>query len=441
MTDILNQHNLPIKLSLPITAQLEITDYCNFRCRHCYLLDSCNRKQSKEDYNKVMRTAELLAENKVFNVILTGGEPLSRPRLLKDLICYLTNHNVNVGVNTNLSLLTPEILDTFEKYKIRSILVSCPSGIKSEYEQLTGLESGFEKFEANIKALAESELRFSVNMVVTKENKNSIIQTAEFLKSCGVNSFAATPMSLNPLYPRQDLLLSYDEIKRMLADLVHIEKEIGMSIDVMEALPHCAIPEQLIRDGYYFTNRKCQAGITVIAVSKNGDVRPCTHNVDSYGNLLQDDLREIWKRMEKWRDLSLIPEKCKQCSLLARCHGGCRVNAKTYTGQWDGEDVWMQHPVTASIEKILGASPQLTIDTVIRASKGLKHRDEGNGYTLVCVRNPRQVALVSNEVYRLLCVIGQEPLSLGQALGITTITPELKKILRHLIERQIIEFV
>ena len=146
MDNILNQHLLPTKLSLPITAQLEITDNCNFRCRHCYLLDSCNRKQSKEDYNIVMRTAELLAENKVFNIILTGGEPLSRPRLLKELICYLTSHNVNVGVNTNLSLLTPDILESFEKHKIRSILVSCPSGKKSEYEQLTGFKNGFENF-------------------------------------------------------------------------------------------------------------------------------------------------------------------------------------------------------------------------------------------------------------------------------------------------------
>ena len=32
--------------------------------------------------------------------------------------------------------------------------------------------------------------------------------------------------------------------------------------------------------------------------------------------------------MDKWKSGSLLPEKCRQCSLLQRCGGGCRMEAK-----------------------------------------------------------------------------------------------------------------
>ena len=113
-----------------------------------------------------------------------------------------------------------------------------------------------------------------------------------------------------------------------------------MKVDILEALPKCVFQEEILKGKHHFLNRKCQAGRTVIAVSCNGDVRPCAHNPYPYGNLLKEDLRDIWKKMDDWRSTKYIPEECKGCTWLHRCNGGCRTSAKVFNGDWDKKDMW-----------------------------------------------------------------------------------------------------
>jgi radical SAM protein with 4Fe4S-binding SPASM domain len=77
----------------------------------------------------------------------------------------------------------------------------------------------------------------------------------------------------------------------------------------------------------------------------NGDVRPCTNSTVVYGNILNDELKNIWKKMSDWRTEKYVPEKCKKCTWLNRCLGGCRTNAKTFSGTWDGQDIWTAKPL------------------------------------------------------------------------------------------------
>lgn len=430
------------KLRLPLTAQLELTYECNYRCQHCYLLDSERNDQKAESPDeKVMEIARRLVGAGVFNVILTGGEPLTRPDLLKRLIGYLDSQRVNVMVNTNLSLLTEDMLQCFLEHHVRNILVSCPSGLPGEYNEITKTHSA-KVFERKLRMLSASGQRYSINMVVNQLNKHSVIATAMFVKSCGCHNFGATPMALNPLYPRKDLLLSKEEVRQLLTDLKWIHEELGMNIDVMEALPKCAIPDEMVRDDIYFTKRKCQAGITVCAVSPDGDVRPCTHNTRSYGNILDTPLEDIWDSMREWRDMSLVPAGCKKCKLLARCQGGCRINALTMHGRMDADDIWTQHDHECPMVKVpevkdLSAEMELAVTPA-----GLRVRPEKDGMFMVCGSNGRQAAYVSGEVVKLLDLIqeaGKMSVSEIAALGDMKPTDnQVQEILRHLTGRRIL---
>ena len=327
-------------LSLPLTAQLEITDFCNHRCVHCYNLDSevQNRPSRKVSDETVLACAQKLIDNKIFSVIVTGGEPLIKKELAKKVITLLKENDTRVALNTNLTLADDDFIQFLKDQKV-GVLTSCPSGENNSFAKLVGIDN-YKVFESKVKKLVDAGVKCTVNMVVTKDNLHEVRLTAEKMKALGCKSFAATPMGLNVEYPRLDLLLSVEEVRKVVADLLWIEENLKMKVDILEALPKCVFQEETLKGKHHFLNRKCQAGRTVIAVSCNGDVRPCAHNPYSYGNLLEEDLRDIWKKMDEWRSTKYIPEECKDCTWLHRCNGGCRTSAKVFNGDWDKKDMW-----------------------------------------------------------------------------------------------------
>ena len=391
-----------------------------------------------------MKIAQILAEEQVYNIILTGGEPFTRPELLMNLTSYLSSKGCNVNINSNITLLTEKLIENFIETDIRNILVSCPSGYSDEYNTITKTKA-FEVFGKKLCMLNEAGIHNSVNMVVNRLNKDSVRMTAEFVKSCGSTRFGATPMSLNPLYPRKDLLLTNEEVRELLYTLKNINDELGMDIDVMEALPKCAIPKEFVTDGLFFTKRKCQAGLSTAAISSNGNVRPCTHNPKSYGNILETPLREIWKSMASWRDTTYIPEDCMKCSLLSNCHGGCRINALTLNGNLKSNDIWMTHKISQEEITWQQFVSKLKPETKVRLLRvEWKFRKETDDYTLIFGRNGRQIAMVNDEVLALMDNIGNNAMSVAEIAAMGDANPDdknLHKVLNYLISRRIMTIV
>lgn len=365
-------------LSLPLTAQLEVTDFCNHRCIHCYNLDSeiKNRPMRKVDDNTVLACAQKLIDNKIFSVIVTGGEPLLKKELTKKVIRLLKENNTKVNLNTNLTLVDDDFINFLKKQSV-GVLTSCPSGVAGSFSRLVGVDN-YGLFERNVKKLVAAGVRFTVNMVVTKDNLHEVRTTAEEMKALGCKSFAATPMGLNVEYPRLDLLLSVEEVRSVITDLLWIEENLKMKVDILEALPKCVFPEEVLKGKHSFLNRKCQAGRTVIAVSCNGDVRPCAHNPSSYGNILDEELRDIWQKMSDWRSMTYVPEECRSCSWLNRCNGGCRTSAKVFNGDWNKKDMWCTGKLTTRPPTYRKQKIELKPQTRLQVVEGVRLRQEGD---------------------------------------------------------------
>lgn len=370
-------------LSLPLTAQLEVTDFCNHRCIHCYNLDSeiKNRPVRKIDDETVLACAKKLIDNQIFSVIVTGGEPLLKKELTKNVIRLLKANNTRVSLNTNLTLVDDDFISFLKEQNV-GVLTSCPSGVAGSFAKLVGIDN-YSVFEANITKLVAAGVRFTVNMVVTKDNLQEVRITAEKMKALGCKSFAATPMGLNVEYPRLDLLLSVEEVQRVISDLLGIEETLKMRVDVLEALPKCVFPDEVLKGKHAFLNRKCQAGRTVIAVSCNGDVRPCAHNPYSYGNLLEEDLYDIWQKMSDWRSMQYVPEECKDCAWLNRCNGGCRTSAKVFNGGWDTKDMWCTGKVTTPLPSQKKQPMDLNPEARLKMTENIRIRPEGEDAYLI----------------------------------------------------------
>lgn len=177
-------------LTRPLTAQLEVTDRCNLRCRHCYHLEFDSKCKSRDLPDaQVMLMAEKIAEAGVFSMVITGGEPLVRKNLTKCLIKYFKDCNMHVSLNTNLLLLDQETLEYVMSCHLDGMLISCPSLNVDTYRFMTG-GGNLTRFLQNTELVIANKQHFAINMVVNRHNFHDIRETAKGCADLGVERFA-----------------------------------------------------------------------------------------------------------------------------------------------------------------------------------------------------------------------------------------------------------
>lgn len=430
-------------LAKPVMAQFELTHLCNHKCLHCYCIDSDNISQPVEQIpdETIMSVAKEIAKAEIFNVVITGGEPLLKKDLTKNVIQYLQDHNVQVGLNSNIILLNDEILNFITEHKV-NLLTSCPSSINEKFNYMVGAND-FDFFCERLKKVYEIGAHCTVNMVVTKDNVHEVKTTARFLKQLGCYSFSATPMFLNMDYPKKELLLSKEEVQGVVTDLLWVEKELEMRIDILESLPKCVFPSEIRNGTHSFLNRKCQAGRTVVGISPNGDVRPCSTNTITYGNILKEDIRDIWGRMEMWRSTAYFPDKCNDCSWIDRCNAGCRINSKAYFGQWNSPEIWcvgpIKEPPVSDFEFY-----NLTGDTKIKNNNNYCYRKEYDNIFVLYIKDDESFLMVNKELMEFIESLQKLKFSTIKDLAIACDVPaneeNFLKTINLLINKKILEY-
>ncbi|MCP4608745.1 MAG: radical SAM protein [Planctomycetes bacterium] len=429
--------------SLPTSLQLEITDKCNLKCPHCFNYDTCSyQKNDSKDlkFFEMDKIAQIIVEDKMFSVVLTGGEPLTKPDLLFRLLSYFKNNDISTSINTNLLLLNQSIVDKLLKLEAGGLLVSCPSSDPKMYNKMTG-GGDYSIFKRKLKLLVNSGLSFSVNMVVNKNNINQIKTTAIELKEMGIKSFGATPMGLVPGNSQYKNVLDQAEIISLVNDLLWIKHELSLHVDIFTSLPKCSFPEEIYGKKLSFLNRSCQAGKSAITVSNNGDIRPCSHSSEVYGNILEEPFKDIYAKMENWRALKNIPDECSKCKVLSKCLGGCRVAAKATFGDCKSKDIWMGKPfINNPFFQDQSDMKKINYDAVIALSGKFKFRKEEKAY-LVCAGN-RTTSLVNEELFEFLTYLNKKGKikvkHLADDISINVKDDNFNRILELLLHKKII---
>ena len=70
----------------------------------------------------------------------------------------------------------------------------------------------------------------------------------------------------------------------------------------------------------------CTAGDTLLTVMENGDLVPCRRMPIVVGNLLKDNMYDLYKNNKILKELrkNIIPDDCKHCEHSEMCHGGLK---------------------------------------------------------------------------------------------------------------------
>ena len=311
----------------PVDVQIEITERCNHRCRHCYNTYANTNACSNKDLSlaDIKHIANCLINSDVLSVTLTGGEPFLNLPVLLEAIKLFYEKGIYISINTNLTYVPDEAIDCLLKYPRVKILTTLFSYDRERHDYICGEVGGYDKTIENIRRLVQAGVHVSVNMVLCLDNIQDIYQTGKLVAELGCDAFCGTRVSA-PLWNKEyRSAITNEQLRDSIDKLVAVKRDFGIDIDVLGCYPKCAI---LGSAAHSFFGRRCMAGKTTVTIGSNCGVRPCSHSSTEYGNLKESSLEKIWWQMYDWRDDRYVPQKCKECKLFRICSGGCRVDAE-----------------------------------------------------------------------------------------------------------------
>ena len=316
-------------------AYLEVTNWCNLRCIHCY-------KKAGESLNEEMSTQEWfsiideLKELGVMTVAVTGGEPFMREDIF-DILEYAVTQCIGVNIFTNGTLITEEVVHALKSINPEKIMVSI-DGTKQPHEKIRG-KNTFDKTVKGIHLLTENGVKVRSNTVIYTENVNDLESVIQLLLDLGVQEMILDRLINTGRGKEFEHLIPPLEIGEVVAQKCKTfeEKapqrfELKFTGDTVEG-----------ETPYSF----CGIGTSMVTVKANGDVALCPvlgSPECTAGNVKDSSIKELWEKSEifqPFRDCNLDDMVCKTCSYSGECRGGCKARAFQHYGKVCMPDPWM----------------------------------------------------------------------------------------------------
>jgi radical SAM protein with 4Fe4S-binding SPASM domain len=366
-------------------------------------------KRNNLSGDSLISLARKLNEIGIFYVTITGGEPFLRPTELRQFIDALVERGIRIMINSNATLVTPEVAEWLTTYPIEIFLASIVSHNPKQHDKISNHIGAHAKTVTGIRNLQNQGIPVALNMVATQLNYKEVYATGKWaFETLGIHDFSATPIC--PSLPEHlPLALDRDEIVNVLNQLLSLRKELGTRVDILEVLPVCLLQEDDGNDlAGILSTRMCTAGNTTMTVGSEGQVRVCSYDNQSYGNILTENFEDIWNRMIPWRNNSLLPQDCKDCSILDTCGGGCRVSSKIRTGSYCSVEPLAKGTVHERRRNLVQIQSTIDPEARFRVTNDISFREE-NGEKFLAVANSRYFVILNAAGLSLLEELSRHP--------------------------------
>ncbi|MBR1691357.1 MAG: radical SAM protein [Lachnospiraceae bacterium] len=302
-TDFCEYENLDIEIDL------DITNVCNLRCKHCCVsASSADNDLSENDMRNVVD--KVVAVNPR-TIVISGGEPLMR-KDFKDIISRLRkNFRGQLGLMTNATLVNDEMA-AFIASSFDNVSVSLDGVDEDSCSKIRG-KGVFELSVAGIKRMQRYGLKkISASMVLTKY---TIQYKDRFIYLCRKLNIEPCLRALSYVgrAKNNEAELSYEEIIHMCPDDGDVEYEFAFDVPIR-------------------TLFRCGAAYRQFQIDSMGNIYPCQalmYKELLLGNVLGvDDLnRYIRQRLfvsrSEYKTLeTLFPYNyhgCKKCNKSVFC--------------------------------------------------------------------------------------------------------------------------
>jgi heme b synthase len=348
---------------LPRLVFWEVTAGCNLKCIHCRAQALPGRLPDELTTEEAFRFIEHLRAFASPIVVLSGGEPLYRPDIF-DIASFASGKGLKVALATNATLVTPEIARRIKEAGISRVSVSLDGATSSTHDTFRAVAGSFERAIKGFMNIKDTGVDLQINTTVTKHNVNElpeILDLAIGLGACALHIFMLVPTGCG-LTIKDEQMLPAVEYERVLEWFYEKSKEVNINLKATCAPHYFRIMRQKrgghaaghsVRGGMEAITKGCLAGSGVFFVSYKGDVFPCGYLPVYCGNVLKENIKDIWEESEvfaRLREPGMLKGKCGMCEYRVIC-AGCRARAYSEEGDYLAEE-----PYCIYVPKVKGAS-------------------------------------------------------------------------------------
>lgn len=381
------------RLSAPVMINLELTSGCNLNCRYCYNFwrEDGGGRIERMSRERMRRLVDMIVADGVFHVVLTGGEPFLNFEVLVEALALLHEAGISTSVNSNLTLADERKVGRLREVGLDHVLTSLHSADPEVSDAVAGRQGAHAQTVRGIRQARAAGLRVSANMIVSDRNQDHVLPTARLCADLGVQRIFGTRLvpSVNVEDPAGwEFHLGRKAARRVLDDLIEARDELGIAVGTLISYPLCLLGDL---DRYAdFVGRGCpaQRGNRMV-INADGEAHACTHESHSYGNVFDEGISGVFRRMHAWHDGSYINGGCSACAYVGVCRSGCRMAAQAYTKAMDGpdplsgrpEDIRTPYRMTPAAK----ASPPIDPQETFRVPDSIRFRRE-DGFWVVNIR-------------------------------------------------------
>lgn len=302
-----------LKNRTPLSAGIELLSQCNFRCVHCY--EAVEREDNSYlNTKRILSIIDECVELGVLSLYFTGGEAMLR-KDFKEIYRYCRKKGILIGILSNGTSLTPDIIELFLEYAPMMIDISLYGASEDTYKKVTKTIGAFEIVQKNLKLLSKNAIPFNLKTVLLKDNYFELEQMKEIAKKYNVPFRFYTdirPLNCGDKSP-QDYMLPEEciiEIEKNDVALKEFymsmnEEQIGMSCRKKENKKYLC---KIAQNGFFIT----YDGIL------HGCVRERLHGYD----LKEGSLKEGWNKFLPEHYIYPSEEynyECAKCDIIKYC--------------------------------------------------------------------------------------------------------------------------
>ncbi len=167
---------------LPFRGNLDITYRCNNNCLHCWLRipPSAHEKKHELSTDEIKRIIDTSRKLGCREWAISGGEPMLRPDF-SEIFDYITKNSCSYSLNTNGTLITPEIAALMKRKG--SKMISLYGATAEIHDHITRNPGSFKATLEGFRLLQEVGADFIVQIVPMKDNYHQLEKMILLAKS------------------------------------------------------------------------------------------------------------------------------------------------------------------------------------------------------------------------------------------------------------------